>query len=354
MSIRVVDAGEVSGWRSQSAYHGVARVLRPDDPDTIVVLTPGDPHVCVGYHQNVTGEVDLDYCRKAGLPVIRREIGGGTVLLNRDQLFVQWIFHPSSLPRHIGHRFALFTQPMVSTLKAFGIDAEFVPANDVQVAGRKIGATGAGAVEDAEIVVGNFVLDFDHDLMTRVLSFPDDTYRSHFRTGLGSYMTTMRRELGESADAGRVKEVYLQSCAEVLGEELSPGAFTSQEIGAMEATEARFATDQWLLREGGLERPGKKIHSNVWVYRTELAAPGGTIRTTVRLRNDLIEEITFDCSFPVVDLGPLQSGLRHVQMAEEPVAAAVDRSLIGMSSSKVHRDTWIQAALGARKLTGVA
>ncbi len=350
MPIRVVDAGEVSGLRSQAAYHGVARAFEPTTPNTIVVLTPGDAHVCIGFHQRVAGEVDLAYCRREGLPVVRREIGGGTVLLDRDQLFVQWIFHPSSLPRQIGQRFALFTAPMIAAFREFGIRAEYVPANDVQVDGRKISGTGAGAVCEAEIVVGNFLFDFDHERMARVLDFPDDTFRRNYREGLYRYMTTMRRELGKAPGRERVKSVYLKYCAEALGETLVSGEFSARELEAMEATESRFATREWLHREGGLERPGRKIHADVWVYQgTESTAPGN-IRTTVRLRHDTIDAITFDCAFPVQESGALrrlESELRHVRLAHEPVAAAVDRSKIHLGPGGLDRGDVIRAVLGA-------
>ncbi len=357
MSIRVVDAGMVSGWRSQATYHGVARVFTDETPDTIVVLTPRDPHVCIGFHQNVVGEVDLDYCAREGLPVIRREIGGGTVLLDDNQLFVQWIFRPSHLPRQIGRRFELFTQPMILALGEFGIRAAFVPANDVQVDGRKIAATGAGAIEDAEVVVGNFVLDFDHERMTNILDYPDEIFRSNFRKGLDDYMTTMRRELGEAPDPSSVKAAYLRACAETLGEELVDGEFSEEELEAIERTEDRFKTHDWLHQDGGLTRPGKKIHSDVWVYRTVRAAGQGFIRTTVTLRHDKIDDITFDCSFPIAEsegIRRLEMELRHVALVEEAVAAAVDRSLREMGTSDIDRSVWIRAILEAKNLAGVA
>ncbi len=41
------------------------------------------------YRQDPAQELDLEHCRRSGLPVFRREVGGGAVYLDRHQLFWQ-------------------------------------------------------------------------------------------------------------------------------------------------------------------------------------------------------------------------------------------------------------------------
>ncbi|MEJ2556736.1 MAG: lipoate--protein ligase family protein, partial [Anaerolineae bacterium] len=64
--IRVLDLGSVSAVRSQTVYHAVAYAMSEDRPDTIILVSPDQPYVCVGYHQDVEKEVDLAYCRALG------------------------------------------------------------------------------------------------------------------------------------------------------------------------------------------------------------------------------------------------------------------------------------------------
>ena len=82
MTIRLLNLGEVSPIRSQAIYHGVAYAMGPDDPDTITLMRPSAPYVCIGHHQDAATEVDLEYCAEAGLAVYRREVGGGAVYLD--------------------------------------------------------------------------------------------------------------------------------------------------------------------------------------------------------------------------------------------------------------------------------
>ena len=74
---------------SQLIYHAQPRV----QVEGINILAPSSPYVCIGYHQNLEQEVDLDYCNKNDIPVFRREVGGGAVFLDGDQIFYQIVIH---------------------------------------------------------------------------------------------------------------------------------------------------------------------------------------------------------------------------------------------------------------------
>ena len=58
---------ELGAKRSRVAFSDVRPML----------ATPGEPYVCIGFHQDLEHEIDLEFCRREGLPVVRRETGGG-------------------------------------------------------------------------------------------------------------------------------------------------------------------------------------------------------------------------------------------------------------------------------------
>lgn len=80
--IRMIDLGDTHWQRSMAIFHGIAHTMTEETPDTITLVSPTSPYVWVGYHQEVAKEVDLDYCRQAGIPVTRREVGGGAPCMN--------------------------------------------------------------------------------------------------------------------------------------------------------------------------------------------------------------------------------------------------------------------------------
>jgi len=118
--VRLLDFGEVSPLRSQALYHGLARVMTESSPDTIVLCQSSETCFCVGYHQDPQAELDIEFCRTHGYPVLHRQIGGGTVVLDRDQILYQIILHASRAPLRIDSIYEKFLAAPVATLCALG------------------------------------------------------------------------------------------------------------------------------------------------------------------------------------------------------------------------------------------
>ena len=87
--MKLLRLGHVPWQESQLIYHAMAY----EGVEGLILISPASPYVCIGYHQDVNQEVDLAYCRSNGIPVFRREVGGGAVFLDGRQLFYQLILH---------------------------------------------------------------------------------------------------------------------------------------------------------------------------------------------------------------------------------------------------------------------
>jgi lipoate-protein ligase A len=320
-AIRLLDLGLVPPIRSQTIYHAVAYALDENSPDTIILVAPTDPYVCIGFHQELEKEVDVEYCRAHGLPMVRREVGGGAVYLDRDQVFAQWIFQRDTLPADVGERFALYVKPLVATYQALGIPANYRPINDVHVQGKKIGGTGAAQMGLAEVVVGSLMFDFDFDLMARVLKVPSDKMRDKIFQSLNEYMTTMTRQLGYTPDRDAVVKVYLDQVQAALGRRIVHGEPTSHELALAEELDRQFVTDEWLSQKGGLRQAtgtcqwqvGIKIHQDVCVQEVAHKTPGGLVRVTARVCDGRIDDVTLSGDYTMLPKsapGALELALR--------------------------------------------
>jgi len=328
-AIRLIDLGLVPAVRSQTIYHAVAYALDVDAPDTIIVVGPTDPYVCIGFHQELKKEVDVAYCRARGLPIFRREVGGGAVYLDQGQVFVQWVFHRDALPHDIGARFALYVQPLVETYLALGIPASYRPINDIHVQGKKIGGTGAAQIGDAEVVVGSLMFDFNFDRMARVLKVSSEKMRDKIYQSLNEYMTTMTRQLGRTPDRDAVVQIYLEKCRAALGRELAPGQPSARELQIAAELDRQFSTAEWLDQKGGLRdaQPGVKIHADVRVLQAAHKAPGGLIRVTARLRDGRLDDVTLSGDFTMLPKSApeaLERALRGTALDADAVQAHVE------------------------------
>ena len=352
--IRILDVGLVSPMRSQAIYHGVAYALKPETPDTIILVGPTDPYVCIGYHQELEKEVDVDYCREQGLPIYRREVGGGAVYLDKGQVFTQWIFHRNNLPASLEERFAVYIKPLVDTYQTLGIPASHRPVNDVHVQGKKIGGTGAAQMGEAEVVVGSLMFDFNFDLMARVLKVSSEKMRDKIFQSLNEYMTTMTRHLGHTPDYETVKREYIRQVVETLGRPAEYADPTPDELAVTAELEARFASDEWLYQKGGLRQTGAvKIHADVYIAEAAYKAPGGLIRATARLREGRIDDLSLSGDFtmlPAFAVGALEQALRGVSLDGGAVRAKVGEFYRGLpvQSPGVGVEDWVNAIMAIK------
>jgi lipoate-protein ligase A len=298
--------------------------MTEETPDTIILVTPSRPYVCIGYHQELEKEVDLDYCRAAGMPVYRREVGGGAVYLDEGQMFIQWVFHRDHLPADLEARFALYVRPLVEAYRTLGIPAYLRPINDIHVGGKKIGGTGAAQMGNAEIVVGSLMFTFDKATMARVLKVPSEKMRDKVFQSLEQYMTTMEEQLGALPDSQTVVDLYVRKCVEVLGAEIVPGELAPSELVSAGEWDQRFVSRDWLYQRGGLHQTGVKIQEDVRVAESALKAPGGLIRATVRMNGEIIDDIALSGDFtllPTSAIGELEHGLRGLPLRREALLA---------------------------------
>ncbi|NHZ70326.1 MAG: lipoate--protein ligase family protein [Proteobacteria bacterium] len=332
MTIRLLDFGQVGSLRSLAIFHGVGYAMREDALDTITITRPLDPFVSIGHHQDARTEVDLAFCDDAGVPVYRREIGGGAVYLDEGQTFWHTIFHQSRVPTTLSDVYTKFLAGPVLALNRMGIPAVHRPVNDIQVGGRKIGGTGAATVGESMIVAGSLMFDFNYELMVRVLKVPSEKFRDKMYSTMREYLTTINRQLGDDAPTREQGvRVLLECFAETLDAELVIDEPRADELVAIEQQEDRISSDEWLHLDG-LPPSGTitKISEGVNVREGVHKAPGGLVRATVAVSDDKIDGIVLSGDFfmePAEELGRLQDSLVGTAYDDDAVLGVVKAHL---------------------------
>ena len=298
MTVRVLDFGEVSPIASQAIYHGLADALAAVDAPVITLCSPSDPYICVGALQDVRLEVDEGYCRCRGLPVLRREIGGGAVYLDRHQLFYHFVFPRHRAPAAALDLFPWFIEPVLRTYHSLGIAAEYRPINDIHVDGRKIGGTAAAWIGEATVLGGSFMFDFDGATMARCLKVPSEKFRDKLATTLEGYMTTMAKLLPAVPPRATVKRRYLAEVAEWLGEGLWPSDPTAAERAAIAAREKSMADPAFVYQFGRRTvAAGVKVAADTHLTEGAWKAPGGLIRIVLLERAGAIADLDISGDF---------------------------------------------------------
>ncbi|MDE3122357.1 MAG: lipoate--protein ligase family protein [Paracoccaceae bacterium] len=327
MRLRVIDFGTVPALRSQAVYHGLAETITAASDPILSLVSPADPYVCIGLHQDIDREVDRAYCAAHGLPIIRRQVGGGTVYLDHGQLFTHFIYPQAKAPQFAVNLYPRFIEPVVRTYRDLGIPATYRPVNDIQVNGRKIGGTGAASIGEATVMVGSFMFDFDIATMSRCLRVPSEKFRDKLHQTLADYITTMTRELATPPSRDDVVARFLTHCAEVLGVTPEPDGTTPAEEAAIAAAEARLADPDWSeVQSRKLVALGVKIAADTHLTEAAHKAPGGLIRVNLLEREGRVADLVLSGDFtclPPDGIDRLAAGLTGVTLDRAPLETAI-------------------------------
>jgi len=295
-------------WQdSQSLYHAAAYLGR----EALFILRPSTPYVCLGYHQDAKKEIDLEFAHRERIPVVRREVGGGAVYLDNGQLFYQLILHKDrpDVPANKAHFFQKFLQPVVETYRHFGIPAEYRPVNDILSNGRKVSGTGAAEIEASVVLVGNFLLDFNYEMMAKVLRVPDEKFRDKVYKSLSENLTTFRRETGGIPSASALAE-DLRSRYEVMFGKFNPQESVDFELRQMASRIVeRIDNPEWLLANDNRQFDDSrlKIREGVYVLQKVVKLPGGLVRTTAVCRDGLLSDVHLSGDFFVYPQNTIQA-----------------------------------------------
>jgi lipoate-protein ligase A len=291
--------GKVPWEESQLIYHAMAGL----DREGLILLSPATPYVCIGFHQDAEREVDLDFCRANGIPVFRREVGGGAVYLDGNQLFFQLVLRRNDprVPAPKEVFYCRFLGPVINLYRRLGIPAEYKAVNDVIVGFRKICGSGVGEIADCIVFVGNVIFDFNFEMMARVLKVPDEKFRDKIYKTLTDNLSTIRRELGEEKAAEWTKErltaLMIAEFDTLIGP-FEPLAVDNALHAKMEELRPLMLSESWLIqrRSHRMER-NIKIRSGVHVIQKAHKSRGGLIRADYEIFDGRLKNVTISGDF---------------------------------------------------------
>jgi len=286
---------KLPGQQSMLFFHLLARM----GIEALVLVSPKIPLASIGYFQNAEEEADLQFCKKANIPVMRREVGGGSTYLDENQIFHQVIIrrdHPL-FSRKISENYERFSLPVVETYREFGIETNFRPVNDILTKeGKKITGEGSGDIGDCFVWVGGILLDFDYQVMSRVLKVPEEKFRDKIYKSMQDNLTTMKKELGEIPPREEIKSVLIEKFEKLFGK-LEPANLTPTMIKEMEKLEKEFISPAFLFKKTPRISKGVKIREGVEIIYGIHKAKGGLIRAIQEVKKERIKEISLSGDF---------------------------------------------------------
>ena len=339
--------GKVPWEETQLLYHSLALL----GTEALCLVSPATPYVCIGYHQDLEQEVDLEYCRAHDIPIFRREIGGGAVFLDGNQLFFHLILKRDNpiAPKRIDAFYQKFLKPVIAVHHRIGLQVEYKPVNDLIFQNRKISGTGAAEIGDSIVFVGNLILDFDYETMARVLKIPDEKFRDKVKKTIEENLSTIRREVGaeraDQWDENTLNNMLAEEFQKLLGP-MTPARKDNLLTAKMQAMKSEMMRDDWLFHRG--KRVGGrvvKVRSGLEVLQRMHKATGGLIRAEFVVEDGCYKEVAISGDyfcFPKDTVSRLQSSIED-SPTKEILKVVTDFYQMGRFEwPGVEIDNWLQ------------
>lgn len=215
------------------------------------------PCLSLGRHQG-TDAADLEFCRAAGIDVVRRPTGGRAVLHHLELTYaVAAPLGRGPLPSALQEAYRLICTGLVAACAALGVATELTggdvnlvlpgprsvvpcfkaPAGgEVVVAGRKLIGSAMRTHGGAVLQHGAILLDWDADFQAGSMGLDDDS-------GLRPFVTTLREQLGREPGRGELENAVTRGFSTALGVTLEPGELSAAEERRAQSMAEAFRVD---------------------------------------------------------------------------------------------------------------
>ncbi len=294
--MKVYRLGKQGHLRSITLFHAMARLGYRG----LIITEPTDTYVSVGYFDKTEDIIDYEKCKSLNIPVIRREVGGGAVLLSGGQVFYQLILAKNQVPFKIEDAYRKFSKPVIETYRRLGVEVIYRPINDLVVkSGKKISGQGAADIGDSFVFVGNVLLRFDTKLMSELFKVQEEKFRDKLYKSLEENITWVERETQKSFSYKEVENILVEEFSKFIEFE-GEGEISQQVLHLADELMQYLTSETVLFEDTGRKHKFLKIREGVYVKNAVKKVKGGLIKAEVCIKENIIEDVSLYGDFTLV------------------------------------------------------
>ncbi|GAB3596104.1 putative lipoate-protein ligase A [Corynebacterium faecale] len=216
-------------------------------PPTLRFWEWDDRAIVMGSFQSYLNEIDADGVSEHEVTVVRRMSGGGAMFMEGGNCITYSLYAPDSLVAGMNYEdsYEYLDRWVLAALKEHGVEAWYVPINDITSTGGKIG--GAAQKRRAGAILHHVTMsyDIDADMMTQVLRIGKVKIADKGLRSAKKRVDPLRRQTGAPRES--IIETMKSTFAARYGGsvvELSPEDLAAAE----ELVAGRYGTDEWTHR----------------------------------------------------------------------------------------------------------
>jgi lipoate-protein ligase A len=221
------------------------RVGRGERPPTIRIWGWSSPCVVLGRFQSVKNEVNEDAARALGIQIVRRISGGGAMFIEPEGAITYSIYAPDEIVTGMTfpESYEFFDGWVVAALRDLGVEASYVPLNDITSTGGKIGGAAQARRGGAVLHHTTMAYQMNIPLMMQVLRIGQEKISdkgissADKRVGPLRQQTDLPRDVIIDRLVGSFRDRY-----GLLDDGLQPDEIAE----AQHLVETRFGTHKWI------------------------------------------------------------------------------------------------------------
>jgi len=251
MKWRLLLTGHNDGFTNMAIDESIMiHVGQGASPPTIRLYGWIPPAVSIGYFQGLEEEVDLKVCKNLGVDYLRRITGGGAVF-HENEVTYSFATHMSSLviPHNVLESYKVICQGIIEGLGELGIEAKFIPLNDIIVAGKKISGSAQTRRNRTILQHGTVLMDTDLEKMFSILKVPSEKIKDKLIKDVRERVTSIKSALSRDIGFDEVCFALAKGFEKGLDIDLEEGELSSTEIElAKEIRKDRYSNPEWNYR----------------------------------------------------------------------------------------------------------
>jgi len=216
--------------------------------------------VSIGYNQDINNEINLDYCKKNNIDIVRRVTGGKAVFHDKEITY-SFILPENNnlLPREINESYKTIANALLIALKKININAEIkkVPERietpicfnssnwyELLVNGKKISGSAQRRMNAKILQHGPILIDFDYEKNASIFN-SNNTFDSI--NNLKQRITSINNQLkNDNITYNQLKEAIKTGFKENFDFEMFDDSLTNEEIIlAKKLRKEKYSTEEW-------------------------------------------------------------------------------------------------------------
>tara|TARA_Y100000310_G_scaffold341138_1_gene439298 strand:- start:3102 stop:3899 length:798 start_codon:yes stop_codon:yes gene_type:complete len=215
--------------------------------------------VSLGYNQNIQKEINLDYCRKNNIDVVRRLTGGKAVFHDKELTYSFIVPEKLNLlPKDIVESYKIIAQALVIALNKINITPEIKKINEkiatsvcfnsanwyeLTVNDKKIFGSAQRRLDGKILQHGPILMDFDYELNNNIFN---SNNKIDSIENLKQRITSLKNELKENIDINELKEKIKEGFEENFGFEFVDSSLNEKELILVEKLKKeKYSTEEW-------------------------------------------------------------------------------------------------------------